>query len=101
MTLELEIDVPESREVTLPPEVPVGRSKVTLWVRPADEQVVDFHVTLPDEPPLLPTADKFDLRIGLVSDELRREPCIPPVWVVRDGDDWDRYFEPHPHFVRE
>lgn len=30
MTLELEIDVPESRQVTLPPEVPVGKVKVTL-----------------------------------------------------------------------
>jgi hypothetical protein len=30
MKLELEIDVPESRQVTLPPEVPVGKVKVTV-----------------------------------------------------------------------
>lgn len=30
MTVELEIDVPESRQVTLPPEVPVCRVKVTV-----------------------------------------------------------------------
>lgn len=30
MKLELEIDVPESREVTLPPEVPVGKVKLTF-----------------------------------------------------------------------
>ena len=32
MTLELEIDVPESRQVTLtlPPEVPVGKAKLTV-----------------------------------------------------------------------
>ena len=40
MTLELEIDVPESRQVTLtlPPEVPVGRVKVSVR-------------SLPDPPP--------------------------------------------------
>lgn len=30
MKLELEIDVPESREVTLPPEVPVGKVKLSV-----------------------------------------------------------------------
>lgn len=30
MKLELEIDVPESREVTLPPEVPVGQVKLVV-----------------------------------------------------------------------
>ena len=34
MTLELEIDVPESREVTLPAEVPVGRVKLTVQTPP-------------------------------------------------------------------
>jgi len=37
MTLELEIDVPESRTITLPPEVPVGRVQVSVSVpSPAD-----------------------------------------------------------------
>ena len=47
MTLELEIDVPESREVTLPAEVPVGRVKLT--------------VQTPSDPlaPLPGTSDKF------------------------------------------
>ena len=47
MTLELEIDVPESREVTLPAEVPVGRVKLT--------------VQTPTDPlaPLPGTSDKF------------------------------------------
>lgn len=30
MKLELEIDVPESRQVTLPPEVPVGKVKMSV-----------------------------------------------------------------------
>ena len=34
MTLELEIDVPENREVTLPAEVPVGRVKLTVQTPP-------------------------------------------------------------------
>jgi hypothetical protein len=48
MKLELEIDVPESRQVTLPPEVPVG--KVTLTVQ------------TPFDPfsPLPHTSDKFE-----------------------------------------
>lgn len=32
MTLELEIDVPESRTITLPPEVPVGKAMVSVSV---------------------------------------------------------------------
>ncbi len=49
MTLELETDVPESRQVTftLPPDTPVGRAKVL--------------VTMPSDPlaPLPGTSDKF------------------------------------------
>ena len=47
MTLELEIDVPDSRQVTLPPEVPVGRVRLT--------------VQTPSDPlaPLPGTSDKF------------------------------------------
>ena len=49
MTLELEIDVPESRQVTftLPPNTPVGRARVS--------------VTVPSDPlaPLPGTSDKF------------------------------------------
>lgn len=47
MTLELEIDVPDSRQVTLPAEVPVGRVKLT--------------VQTPHDPlaPLPGTSDKF------------------------------------------
>ena len=50
MKLELEIDVPESREVTLPHEVPVGRAKVT----------VETPVGQPDLAPLPGTSDKFE-----------------------------------------
>jgi len=49
MTLELEIDVPESRTITLPPEVPVGRVQVSVSVS-----------SPPEPPPLPPTADKFE-----------------------------------------
>ncbi len=35
MKVELEIDVPESREVTLPRDVPVGRVKLTVQSPPA------------------------------------------------------------------
>lgn len=49
MTLELEIDVPESRTITLPPEVPVGRVQVSVSV-PSPT----------DPPPFPPTADKFE-----------------------------------------
>ena len=48
MKLELEIDVPESRQVTVPPEVPVGKVKVS--------------VEMPFDPlaPLPGTSDKFE-----------------------------------------
>jgi len=49
MTLELVIDVPESRTITLPPEVPVGRVQVSVSVS-----------SPPEPPPLPPTADKFE-----------------------------------------
>lgn len=46
MTLELEIDVPESRTITLtlPPDTPVGKGTVSVHV---------------PSPPVPPTADKF------------------------------------------
>ena len=61
MTLELEIDVPENRQVTftLPPAVPTGRTKVALRVELPDDRVQEFIVNLPDPPPP-PTADKFE-----------------------------------------
>lgn len=49
MPLELEIDVPESRQVTLPDSVPVG--KVKLTVQPAPN-------------PASPTDDKFERERG-------------------------------------
>ncbi len=49
MTLELEIDVPESRTVTLtlPPDTPVGKAKVSVQAPlPVPEPVAAFDVTL-------------------------------------------------------
>lgn len=59
MTLELEIDVPESREVTftLPPTVPTGRTKVALRVALPEERPVEFPPFQIEPPP--PPADKF------------------------------------------
>ncbi len=48
MTLELEIDVPESRQVTLPPEVPVGKVKLTV------------QTSFDPLAPLPGTSDKFE-----------------------------------------
>ncbi len=59
MTLELEIDVPENRQVTftLPPAVPTGRTKVALRVELPDERPVEFPPFQVETPP--PPADKF------------------------------------------
>ncbi len=48
MPLELEIDVPESRQVTLPDSVPVGKMKLTVQTQP------DPLAPLPH------TSDKFE-----------------------------------------
>ena len=48
MKLELEIDVPESRTVTLPPEVPVGKVKMSV------EMLFDPFSPLPQ------SSDKFE-----------------------------------------
>ena len=62
MTLELEIDVPDSRQVTftLPPDTPVGPARVTVRSQPSAGEVREFNVVLPEPPPPPPAADKFE-----------------------------------------
>ena len=47
MSLELEIDVPESRTVTLPDSVPVGRVRVVVRDDTPEPPVTTFEVNFP------------------------------------------------------
>ncbi len=83
MKLELEIDVPESREVTLPPEVPVGKVKLT--------------VQTPSDPlaPIPGTSEKFEreraaffrLLPELLKTHLGKVVAIHDERVIAVGDD--------------
>lgn len=89
-TVEVDADVPESRQVTitLPPGVPTGRVRLTVTVAAPDP--LPLPPSRPDNPALIPEHDAFCRMLPELLDQyLNRYVAVYQGRVVASANSWD------------